>query len=190
MNYLWKKTLTHCTDEVLMQKISHGNAHAFEVLYDRYSAVMHRFFYRMLRQNTELCADFTQDVFLKIIENPQLFDTNRSFKTWIYAVATNKCKNAYRDRKETENVDNQIFEYIDNFEFDVDNQNFLIHFEKAINELDLSVKQCFVLRYLEDLSVKDIALVVGIPEGTVKSRLHNTAKKLATELAWCREILE
>jgi RNA polymerase sigma-70 factor, ECF subfamily len=189
MNWLWKTTLTHCTDEELMQKIVKGNAQAFEVLYDRYSALMYRFFYRMLGQNEALSQDFTQDIFLKIIEKPTLFDPNRSFKSWIYSVATNKCKNAFRDKKDVQNIDNQVFEHNENIEFTIDSQAFEAHLMTAIDGLDMSVKQCFVLRYLEDLSIKEIAVIVGIPEGTVKSRLHHTTKKLAAELAWCRDIL-
>ena len=84
-----KIDLTHCSDAELMHKIGKGNTAAFEVLYDRYNALIYRFFYRMLAQNTALSEDFTQDVFLKIIEKPELFDANRSFKTWIYSMATN-----------------------------------------------------------------------------------------------------
>ena len=187
---LWQTKLTHCTDEALMQKIVKGNIRAFEVLYDRYSALIYRFCYRMLGQNAPLSEDFTQDIFLKIIEKPEFFDPTRSFKSWIYWLATNKCKNAYRDKKDVQNIDNYLFEHHENIEFIIDNQAFETHLMTAIDKLDMSVKQCFVLRYLEDLSIKEIALIVGIPEGTVKSRLHHTAKKLAGELAWCRDILE
>ena len=186
MSVFRKTTLTDCTDEELMQYIQKGRVGAFEVLYDRYSALMYRFFYRMLRQNAALSEDFTQDIFLKIIEKPALFDTRRAFKSWIYTIATNKCKNAYRDRKDVQSIDNHIFEYNENIVLDLDNAQFLEHFMVAIDKLELSVKECFVLRYLEDLSIKEIAVIVGIPEGTVKSRLHHICKKLAVDLAWYR----
>ncbi len=185
-----KIDLTHCNDAELMQKISKGNAAAFEVLYDRYSALIYRFFYRMLGQNAVLSEDFTQDIFLKIIDKPELFDTNRSFKSWIYAVATNKCKNAFRDKKDVQSIDNQLFTYKEDFDFSIDNKAFETHLLASINDLDLSIKQCFILRYFDNLSIKEIALIVGIPEGTVKSRLHHLIKKLAVELAWCKDILE
>ena len=80
MSVFRKTTLTDCTDEELMQYIQKGRVEAFELLYDRYSALMYRFFYRMLGQNVALSEDFTQDIFLKIIEKPELFDTQRVFK--------------------------------------------------------------------------------------------------------------
>jgi RNA polymerase sigma-70 factor, ECF subfamily len=190
MVWQWQKSLKTCSDEALMQRIAKGDVAAFEVLYDRYNRLIYRFLFRMLWQNRELCEDFTQDIFLKIIEKPDSFDTKRSFKSWIYTLAANKCKNAYRDKKNIQNIDNEIFTHNDSIIFDIDNQQFEEELSKAIDGLEVSAKQCFVLRYLEDLSVKEIAQIVDIPEGTVKSRLHYTVKKLAAELAWCRDILE
>ena len=102
-------------------------------------------------------------------------------------MATNKCKNAYRNREDVQNIDKHVFEYNENIVLDLDNAQFLEYLTAAIDKFDLSVKECFVLRYLEDLSIKEIAVIIGIPEGTVKSRLHHICKKLAINLAWCRE---
>lgn len=190
MAWYRKPNLAHCSDEDLMQHILKGSTPAFEQLYDRYNALLYRFFYRMLRQNQVLSEDFTQDIFLKIIEKPELFDPKRSFKSWVYTLAANKCKNAYRDKKAIENIDNQIFEYSENHTFDIDNQNFETHLIKSLDALEPDAKQCFVLRYFEELSIKEIAVIMDIPEGTVKSRLHYITKKIATELAWCRDILK
>ena len=190
MNSFWQTSFAHCTDEELMQKINKGQTKAFEVLYDRYSARLYRFFYRMLWQNRALCEDFTQDIFLKIIEKPHLFDAKRSFKSWVYTLAANKCKNAYRDKKDIQSIGNHQFEQKENTIFDLDKQDFDGHLLNAIDALEISAKQCFVLRYFDDLSIKEIALIVDIPEGTVKSRLHHIAKKLGTELIEYRDIFE
>ncbi|MFZ4542810.1 MAG: RNA polymerase sigma factor, partial [Saprospiraceae bacterium] len=64
---------TACSDEALMKHIEAGDSSAFEVLYDRYSKAIFRFLYRMLWQNAALAEDITHDIFLKIIEKPQLF---------------------------------------------------------------------------------------------------------------------
>lgn len=186
----WKKTYTHCSDEELMQYIGKRNTQAFEVLYERYSALMFRFFYRMLWQNNEIANDFTQDIFLKVIEKANTFDTSRNFKSWIYSIAANMCKNAYRNKKTIETIDNQSFEYNENIVFNLDMERYETHLAKAIDELSPMHRECFVLRFLEDLSVKEIALIAAIPEGTVKSRLHFATKKIAAELAWCEEIFK
>ena len=84
------------TDEQLMQRMQQGQESAFNALYDRYSQRMYRYFYRMLGQSAEMAHDFTQELFLKIIEQPEAFDTGRRFSTWFYAVAGNLVKNEYR----------------------------------------------------------------------------------------------
>ena len=78
-----------------MRAIAQRNERAFAVLYDRYSPRMYRFFFRMLWRDAGKAEDFTQEIFLKIIEKPQLFDPERNFKTWIYTLASNLCKNEY-----------------------------------------------------------------------------------------------
>jgi RNA polymerase sigma-70 factor, ECF subfamily len=173
-----KTTFANCSDEELMQYIAKGEPRAFEVLYSRYSAPMYRFFYRMLWQDEALAQDFTQDIFLKIIEKSHLFDTKKQFSTWIYSIANNACKNAYRNKKPIENIDNQIIEYDDNFEFNYDKKLQYQHLTQAIEQLSFEHRECFVLRFLEDKSVKQIADIIGIAEGTVKSRLHHATQNV------------
>lgn len=187
---LWHTSLAHCSDEILMQKVAKGDVKAFEILYERYSGLIYRFFYRMLWQDEALSQDFTQDIFLKIIEKPLLFDSNRTFKSWIYTLANNKCKNAYRDKKDFHSIDKQIFKYNANIELNIDAQRGEQELIKIIDTMEVSFKECFILRYFDDLSIKEIAVILEIPEGTIKSRLHYITKKIASELAWCKDILE
>ena len=92
------------SDEELMLFISHGKEKAFNELYGRYSRKMLFFFHSKLFKNQEKANDFLQDLFLKIIENPQSFDSSKNFSIWIYTVANNMCKNEYR-KKNTINSD-------------------------------------------------------------------------------------
>lgn len=174
----FSKSYHHLKDEELMRYVSKGNAKAFEVLYERYSTLMYRYFFRMLGQQHNLAEDFTQDIFLKIIEKPHLFDNARNFKAWIYKVATNMCKNQYRDKKTFLDIDNQDFKFDDSIENDIDNMILKTHFLEAIEQLSDTHKECFVLRFLEELSMKEIAEITQIPEGTVKSRLHQATKQI------------
>ena len=91
--------IEHKSDEALMADIVRREERAFAVLYDRYSPRMYRFFMRMFWQDAEKSADFTQELFLKIIEKPHLFQPGRSFRTWIYTIAGNLCKNEFRRLK-------------------------------------------------------------------------------------------
>lgn len=180
----------HCSDEELMQYIEKGNPKAFEVLYERYSVQIFRFFYRMLWQDKDLANDFTQDIFMKIIEKKSLFDANRAFKPWLYRIASNMCKNAYRNKKDIESIDNQIIEYHENIIFDLDKAQYELHLAKAITTLSDIHRECIILRYFEELSIKEIAEITESAEGTVKSRIHFATKKIAAELSWYEEVFK
>ena len=169
-----------------MQFISKGQSKAFDELYRRYGEKLYRYFYRMLYQNAPLAADFTQDLFLKIIEQPKAFDTNRKFSTWIYAVAANMCKNKYRSiERQPKQVEFSHLETLTetlNFGDKLDKTVFNNYLRQAINDLEPHHKACFILRYQENLTVKTISEIVGCPQGTVKSRLHYATKQLAITL--------
>ncbi|MDX1912821.1 MAG: sigma-70 family RNA polymerase sigma factor, partial [Saprospiraceae bacterium] len=163
--------------------IAGRNERAFAVLYDRYGPRMYRYFYRMLWRDKEKAADFTQELFLKIIEKPHLFDPERNFRTWLYSLAINLCKNEYRrpqmpefPRETPDLWDDSLPEWIDQAVFDS-------CLRKGIDNLNEAQRQCFVLRFQEELSVAEIAQIVACPEGTVKSRLHHAVRQLREIMA-------
>lgn len=174
----WEKT----SDEILMQRIAEGCEASFSELYDRYGQRMHRYFYRMLGQDAHRADDFTQELFLKIIEKRALFDPDRRFSTWLYAVAGNMVKNEYRRISRIPEPPEVPEFFHENFTENLDNRLFEQHLHKVLEGLDDAQRQCFVLRYQEELSVKEISDILDCPEGTVKSRLFYTLKKLATRL--------
>jgi RNA polymerase sigma-70 factor, ECF subfamily len=172
--------MKHHSDEMLMQAVAQRNEPAFEALYDRYGPRMYRYFLRMLGRDAAKAEDFTQELFLKIIEKPHLFDPSRSFQTWIYTVATNMCKNEYRrpplpdllkQAPETDAEHRWFPEKMDQAIFEE-------HLRHCIGQLSETHRQCFVLRYQEELSVAAIAEIVDCPEGTVKSRLHHAVQQI------------
>jgi RNA polymerase sigma-70 factor, ECF subfamily len=184
------KPYERMSDEELMPYIVAKKSKAFEVLYARYSVRMYQFFYRMLWQNEDTANDFLQDLFLKIIEKPQLFNTQKVFKSWIYSVAHNMCKNAYRSKRFFEDIDNQSFmiEHKDNDA--IDDVYIEQVLQREIQALDEAHGSCIMLRYFEEMSVKEIAEVLDISEGTVKSRLFYGVKKLEHNMKWCKSIME
>ena len=91
-------SLKSCSDEYLMAQVKDKDTAAFEELYNRYSKVILSFLYKMLGGSEAQAQDFLHDIFLKIIEKPYLFDQSKKFKTWIFQIAHNKCKNEYRKK--------------------------------------------------------------------------------------------
>lgn len=178
------------SDEELMLHIGNGEAAAFDEIYQRYGKRLLGYFIRMLNFDKHLAEDALQDLFLKIAESPEKFDTTRSFKTWIFSIASNSCKNYYRHQK----VVNNSAEEMKYLQFQVNENEFLkmaskidaLHFRKVLDEvlngLAEEKKEAFILKYQEDKTIADIAFIQSCPEGSVKSRLHYTLKILEEKL--------
>lgn len=176
------------TDESLMTAISKGDKRAFDQIYQRYSGPLLGYFMRMLWKDREKAEDFVHDIFAKIIRKPELFDPTRSFKTWIYSVANNMCKNEYKKQEVRKNTSNGLDEsyavkdHNANVMSEVFDNQFKDELEKSLEDLDLKHSEVFKLRHIEGLSIKEIAEVLEISDGTVKSRLFYATKYLAASL--------
>jgi RNA polymerase sigma-70 factor (ECF subfamily) len=172
-----------------MQEVIQGNAMAFSLLYDRYADKMIRYFFRMLGQDREKAEDFTQDIFTKIIEKPYLFDSSKKFSTWLYSIANNMCKNEYRRlsvRKNTIQVEPDSNKTKDEYSEDIistmDRKTFDKLLDIELSLLDEKHRSTFIMRYQEEMSIKEISEALEISEGTVKSRLFYTIRKLSEKL--------
>lgn len=185
---LFRPTYRSMTDEALMVAVGKGDKRAFDELYGRYSGPLMGYFMRMLWRDREKAEDFIHDLFAKIIRNPELFDTSRNFKTWVYSVANNMCKNEYKKqeiRKNTRNGLDSSYAVSDtnmNVLTQVQDVQFRQEFERCLGNLDIKHRETFLLRHIEGLSIKEIAEALQINEGTVKSRIFYATKHLAESL--------
>ena len=184
------------SDEKLMRFLIKGDQKAFNEIYKRYAAPLKGYFMRMLWRDEEKAEDFMHDLFAKIIRKPDSFDTNRSFKTWVYTIACNMCKNEYKKqeiRKNTSvgidrqmNVSDEKTDLIKEIELN----QFGEAFSSKLNELDEKHKEVFTLRHIEGLSIKEIAEIIQINEGTVKSRIFYATKQLAKLLKEYKTLIQ
>lgn len=185
---LIKPRYQEMTDESLMIAVSKGDQRAFDEIYQRYSSPLLGYFIRMLWKDREKAEDFVHDIFAKIIRKPELFDPKRSFKTWVYSVANNMCKNEYKKQEVRKNTSNGLDEtYVvkdhnANVLSEVSDNQFRYEFENSLEGLDGKHSEVFKLRHLEGLSIKEIAEILEISDGTVKSRLFYATKYLASSL--------
>ena len=166
-----------------MSLIQKGKEEAFNELYKRYSNRLLHFMYRMLGQNEAKAQDFLQDLFLKIVKHPEKFDIEKNFKTWVFTVAANQCKNSYRQQHKTAVDIDQIAELsISDSSHTIDNAAFKAELKERLNELHPVYKEVFILRHHEGLTLDEIAIVADCPLGTVKSRLHSATRALSKKL--------
>jgi len=178
-----------------MIKICAGDTGSFNELYERYSKRILYYFYRMLGNSEEKAQDFLQDIFMKIIEKPELFNPKKKFSTWVFCVAHNMCKNEYRSngvRKIVENHEDLSAFCINSKEEKeqmIDLKSFTEKLYKELDKMDENHKTTFLLRNREGFSIKEIGKALNCSEGTVKSRLFYTCKKLASKLAIYQPLL-
>lgn len=174
-------------DEVLMQRLAVGDKRAFSEIYDRYATLLFNYFHRMLWHDKEKAEDFMHDLFTKIIEKPESFDITKSFKTWFYSVANNMCKNEFKKQEIRNKPATVNIELSDNVkEPDLNKKIDLKSFNQVLDQeldlLDKNHREVFLLKYKEELSLKEISEICNISEGTVKSRIFYTLKKLSEKM--------
>lgn len=183
-----KKEYDQMTDEQLVIAMAGGDQRAFDKLYGRYSSALLSYFMRMLWRDREKSEDFVHDFFTKLIHRPELFDTTRSFKTWMYSVANNMCKNEYKKQEIRKNTSNGLDHTYAVSDVNKNTENQVHHalFKEAYNyqvtQLEDKHREVFEMRHFDGLSIKEIAEALAISEGTIKSRLFYATKYLAQGL--------
>ena len=181
------KPLSSLTDDELMQKVSEkDDDRAFGELYHRHARRLMGFFFRQLERDEALASDFTQDAFMRVWTARDKF-AGTSFRTWLFTIAFNLLKNHYRHaehQKQFEQFvslhqptteDSKIIEQLDDEAFDR-------ALKQELERMSSDARLLFSLRFEEELSVPQIAEVMAIPEGTVKSRLYTLTQSLKKKI--------
>jgi len=174
-------------DEELMKLFVRGDNGALEEIYRRYSKRILHFMFKMLNHDEEKAQDLLQDLFMKIVERPELFDTSRNFKSWIFTVAANKCRNEYRKSLYVEveadsSLSNESTDSYNQLIAQIDKDVFRKQLKIELNRLSRDHKTVFILRVKEGFSIKEIAEITDCSEGTVKSRVFYCLQILAKRL--------
>ena len=173
------------TDEQLMAKAAAGSDTAFEELYRRYARRLKGFFFLQLGGDEELAADATHDVFLRAYEARDRYQEGRRVDTWLFTIAYNICRNHYRSNA----YEAQLLATLDaepvtdqQIEVQLDQTALDEALAQVLAELPAPLHQIFSLHYQEELTIPQIAEIVGVPEGTIKSRLHKTMNIIRKKL--------
>jgi RNA polymerase sigma-70 factor (ECF subfamily) len=174
------------TDEQLLEQAANGNTAAFQILYERYRDPIFRFAYRLLG-SVEAAEDVAHDCFLSLIKEPGRFDSTRaSLRTYLYAAARNLAAKRYHRLGRETAIDGlahepQTTERNEPIRRVLDNE-LAVEVERAIAELPPLQREALILFEYEDLSLAEIAAVVGADSGTVKGRLFRAREKLRARL--------
>lgn len=175
------------TDLDLLQRHRYGDPTAFEEIYHRFDAMVYNVALR-LAGDPEEAADLTQEIFLRIFRHLEKFRGRSSLKTWVYRVAINHCRSRLgRKRPPASSLDEETARPLPDpgrgpEEWAVADDE-ARRVAEALGRLPAVYKEAVVLRDLEGLTYQEIAEVLGIRIGTVRSRIARGRERL-------RELLE
>lgn len=175
------------TDERLLNRASRGDEAAFLQLYERHRDAVFRFAYRLLG-STGLAEDITHDCFLSLLRQPQKFDSSRaSLRTYLLAAARNlsfkQFRNAGNDVAVEELTEElRMPEGAEPLRQLLD-EELSSEVQRAVESLPPLQREALVLFEFEELSLAEIAVVVGADVGAVKARLHRARQRLKRILA-------
>lgn len=169
--------LTRATDAYLTGAIANGDADAARALVDRYRRPLAAVLHRALGAPADV-DDVFQETWIRVIRSTHRYDPAQKFSSWLFAIAWNLVKDRWATR-----VDHDELPELRSA--DVSAEESMLEEERSrrvrelVARLPERLSQAILLRYFEELSEKQVAERLGIPVGTVKSRLHHGLKKLA-----------
>ena len=173
------------TDLDLVQRHRYGDTEAFDEIYHRYGAMIYNLAFR-LSGDLDLAADLTQEVFLRAFRHLERFRGRSSLKTWLYRVGLNHCRSRLSRRRwffvpVAEEEPTEGLQLVDQRrgpeERAMAGERGRI-LRRALAKLPLQFREAIVLCDLEGLSYEEIAAVLGIRMGTVRSRIARARGKL------------
>jgi len=180
-------------DEALVRRFKRGDQTAFSTLVTRYQD---RVYSQCLRWmgDPRIAEEVSQDIFLAVYRALPRFRGEARFSTWIFRITVNHCKNRrlYRKRRHTDRHDTihpdprdedrpvrQIPDQGPGTERGVEQSEASEILHEALAALEESQRTIILLRDIQDLSYDEIAQILDLPKGTVKSRLHRARGELA-----------
>jgi RNA polymerase sigma factor (sigma-70 family) len=165
------------SDEKLMIRVQGGEESALGELMERYRA---RLFGFLMKRCPDAAEDLFQETWIRVARACDSFDPSRRFSTWLFQIANNLCRDRGRRRRVEESYLETAREqgqagpgFLEAPPLDL-----RIDMQRRLAELPERLREVLILRYYHQLGEADIAEVVGIPRGTVKSRLHSAVRAL------------
>lgn len=180
----------HTEEAVLIEAAKTGDQEAFRQIVERYQGAVYNLAYRMLGTPEE-AEDAAQEIFVRIYRQLGRYDMERKFSTWTLAIATNYCIDQLRRRRmqfvPLENIIPWARARESGPEGEALSSESRDEMQRLLKRLPEKYRAPLVLRYWEELSCAEIAEILGVPEGTIKTQIHRARKQLGKMLEGAEE---
>jgi RNA polymerase sigma-70 factor (ECF subfamily) len=179
--------ITEKTDEELLSAYRHGERASFSALVERYQRELFHFLVRFLGDRAA-AEDIFQETFLQVHQSADQFDPQRRFRPWLFTIAANKARDLMRSqaRRPTNPLqatispnDDEGGQFIDLMEASepmpgeaMEREELQKVVQATIETMPEHLREILLLSYFHQFPYKEISDILGIPLGTVKSRLH------------------
>ena len=181
-------------DRQLLRRLRARDEHAFRELVEVHRDTVYNLTFRMLGNRAE-AEDVAQEVFITVFKTIETFREESKFSTWLYRVTVNHCKNRIKYLSRRHDRDQDELDEGSRAAGDgaapalarrpdaaLEAAQLEELMQTAIASLDEEHRVLVVLREVEDLSIEEICEITGLPDGTVKSRLHRARLALRKKL--------
>jgi RNA polymerase sigma-70 factor (ECF subfamily) len=184
------RTFEEASDLLAIQQTLRGNRNAFAAIVERYTPLLYSLAFRMLGRGED-AEEAVQEILLRVFRALPRFRLDRRFHPWLYTIALNYLRTGARRRRRRRGL--RLVRLGEELETVADRGEHPMAAleqeegerlaQEAVAGLPPLYREVFLLREVEGLSVHDAAEALGLPEGTVKVRLHRARQELARRLA-------
>jgi RNA polymerase sigma-70 factor (ECF subfamily) len=169
----------------LIERFLNGEQRSFNLLVERYRERIYLLIWRMVR-NREDALDLSQEVFVKAYKNLKSFRHESNFYTWLYRIAVNLSLNFARREKfksflSLSHLSDRITSNSSPSD-DIERHQLSGVIDRAVMKLPEKQRAVFILRHYEEMSVREVAELLGKSEGTIKANYYQAIKKLQESL--------
>jgi RNA polymerase sigma-70 factor (ECF subfamily) len=184
------------TDAELLACFGEGDEAAFHELVNRYKNGLYAFLKQFLNHQ-DIVEDVFQETFLQLFTSRASFDTSRPLRPWLFTIAANKAKDALRKRQRTNTIPIGTIAESQEMSFDevlntltsddtmpyeeLQKSETASRVGQIITNMPENLREILILAYFDKFSYKQMAQILSIPIGTVKSRLHTAVGRFAKE---------
>ncbi len=170
--------MNEVNDATLIERCLNGNTEAFGGLVKRYQTAIYNLAFRMCKNSDDAC-EITQVAFVKAFEKLSAFNAHYKFFNWLYRIAINESLNFLKRKKNQTELKEEIKLTTDAPDKMVIDHELKTQVEEALLSLNADYRMLIILKHFRQLSYREIADILNIPEKRVKSRLYSARQQLA-----------